>query len=221
MVCYSDLFPGDAQFEGMFNSLAVTVQGSLYSLITGNGYATTYVINDDQASWNQWKGVLKNGWSSLRPAAMFCFTHGADTSIGPNQSTGVSVDDIESFLNNGIASGTTNFATPFGFVFLDGCFTAKGNWPIAFGIETRQVLTAEYNNRKIPPRAFVGWTKEENAGVAGSFTKAHSDLVTTMFSKWSSGFTLQDAISAGMSKTQSIRAPSIFGDVNLKWNWTP
>ena len=42
-----------------------------------------------------------------------------------------------------------------------------------------------------------------------------------MFSKWSSGFTLQDAITPGRLKMQSIRAPSIFGDVNLKWNWTP
>ena len=48
---------------------------------------------------------------------------------------------------------------PYRFVFLDGCSTAEGDWPWAFGISQTTNTIEYYKNNQIRPSAFVGWNQ--------------------------------------------------------------
>jgi hypothetical protein len=99
--------------------------------------------------------------------------HGSANSIG---------GDMTVFDANGKPNGATNFpnskakltsqwvrdnvthsksygAIPFRFVFLDGCDTANGDWPQAWGTPKQEVSADYFRNNKTYPRpcAFVGW----------------------------------------------------------------
>lgn len=70
-------------------------------------------------------------------------------------------------------------AIPFRFVFLDGCNTASGGWPAAWGVPKQSVNSDWYKNSAnnpsgYRPNAFLGWDvtvggKKENWGTIDKF----------------------------------------------------
>lgn len=122
-------------------------------------------------------------WADLR-ATMFdpryrnfyYYGHGAATDIGADVHTFDATNDVTggrifSGSNAHLSSGTVRSeitfnrfagARPYRFAFLDGCNTANGDWPDAFGIEkstnTLSFYTGAGNTRRVRPSAFVGWT---------------------------------------------------------------
>jgi hypothetical protein len=48
-------------------------------------------------------------------------------------------------------------ARPYRFVFLDGCNTANGDWPGAFGMPKQAEPLSYYQGTPNRPSAFVGW----------------------------------------------------------------
>jgi hypothetical protein len=66
-------------------------------------------------------------------------------------------------------------ARPYRFVFLDGCNTANGDWPDAFGVTKTNYFdttwyTSTNNTRHMRPSAFVGWTATVGGQGWGSVT---------------------------------------------------
>lgn len=94
---------------------------------------------------------------------------------------------------------------PFRFVFLDGCKTARGNWPQAFGIPKQENMTAAdfWEKRGIRPRAFVGWNRNKFIGFGWVMWSQALQWRTTFWQEWSRigryGYpdqTLRDAVNA-------------------------
>jgi hypothetical protein len=81
---------------------------------------------------------------------------------------------------------------PFRFVFLDGCDTATGNWPWAWGVPSQAEPLSYYQSASNPsgarPSAFVGWNVElggsKDWGTIGGFWQFRSF--------WMSNWSVQD-----------------------------
>lgn len=79
---------------------------------------------------------------------------------------------------------------PYRFVFLDGCNTADGDWPQAFGIPKKRgmVITDFTEKRGIRPRAFMGWNRKKVVGthtIAGNqLYTAHAQYIAAFWEYW-------------------------------------
>jgi hypothetical protein len=114
---------------------------------------------------------------------------------------------------------------------LDGCSTANGNWPGAFGIDKAGYDISHYtNNANNPkhrrPSAFVGWNQEIGGagwGNSHDFWIFHSEW---MFDWEYNGTTLDQAFknarhSSGWppgGDAQLLGAMRIYGHTNLHFN---
>jgi hypothetical protein len=121
-------------------------------------YALHFGSGDPQGDtdWQAFRNALYD--SSSRN--LVYFGHGGPNGIGYNSATTnrfITSSEIASQLHT-IPAGQTN-RHAFRFVFLDGCQTAKGNLPEAFGILHRQnVDLNDYIAASMRPSAFAGWT---------------------------------------------------------------
>jgi hypothetical protein len=113
------------------------------------------------------------------------------------------------------------FRKPFSFVFIDGCLSATGELPEAFGIPRAISATsyATYDNRK--RRAYMGW------GSTTRNTIANTDFLNWTFRFWQEWLTdpdydrtLGQAIDAAHDAYPDIRnrAPLlVYGAQTLRW----
>lgn len=90
--------------------------------------------------------------------------------LAPNSSSHMTAQYVREWLN------TTPVSSPYRFVFLDGCETAVGPFPDAFGITTgmrkRKLVNLSFykdsqGNYLKRPSAFMGWTIENGFGGLG------------------------------------------------------
>lgn len=74
------------------------------------------------------------------------------------------------------------------FVFLDGCETAKGKWPDAFGIPSKPQPKAWFDKNGYKRyRAFMGWNDFIKIGIGGNPTAnffKHLDFSSGFFQEW-------------------------------------
>jgi len=73
---------------------------------------------------------------------------------------------------------------PYRFVFLSGCNTANGDWPLAFGIpkQRNMVITDFTNKRGLRPRAFLGWNNPQ------IYRYVNAGLLELNFQQWQGQF---------------------------------
>ncbi|MGH7977992.1 MAG: hypothetical protein ACREE6_01355, partial [Limisphaerales bacterium] len=109
----------------------------------------------------------------------YYFGHGSANSIGGDISTLDSSNNITGSINlpgsrsyltsqwvhDNVTYNTVWGPMPFRFVFLDGCDTATGNWPWAWGVPKQTVGPDWYRNSAnnpsgSRPNAFAGWDVE-------------------------------------------------------------
>jgi hypothetical protein len=122
---------------------------------------------------------LGNYWlQTYTTRNLYYFGHGAPDSIGGNISVVDTNSDITGakLLPNSKAQLTSQWVKdnvthnslwgpiPFRFAFLDGCNTANGGWPAAWGVPNEEKTIDYYNAAQTRPSAFVGW----NVKVGGS-----------------------------------------------------
>jgi hypothetical protein len=90
---------------------------------------------------------------------------------------------------------------PFRFVFLDGCDTAAGNWPAAWGVpgqvEPLSYYQSSSNTTGARPSAFAGWDVEIGGNKAWGNVQTFWQFRQFWMSNWSvevtTGETLQQA----------------------------
>jgi|APCry1669189101_1035198.scaffolds.fasta_scaffold10986_1 hypothetical protein len=70
------------------------------------------------------------------------------------------------------------------FVFLTGCNTADGDWPLAFGIpKQRNMAIADFTDKRgLRPRAFLGWNKLK------TYRYINAGLLELNFQQWHGQF---------------------------------
>jgi hypothetical protein len=134
-----------------------------------------------------WANVATNpGLDDNRCRDFFWLGHGCETSLGSGGLGGTAIrsKDIGSGLRNNIISPLTgpNYH-PYRFVFLDGCNTANGNWPQAFGIPKQTGMTMnDFLKRGVRPRAFLGWNYPKQ------YTWVQQNEIETNFLQWNENF---------------------------------
>lgn len=122
-------------------------------------FAIHFQGGSEYADWATFRQALYN---PLSRNLVYC-GHGGPNNLGYNWSNtnvSISAKEIASMLHT-IPAGQTN-RHAFRFVFLDGCSTAKGTLPEAFGILHRENVSAdEYNAAGLRRSAFVGWSAKK------------------------------------------------------------
>lgn len=154
--------------------------GVIPTPVSGNPYAIHFQDTQEAATWFTFKQALFSPY-----ARNVCyFGHGGPNGLGYNQystNTSVIVSEISSILHT-IPAGQTN-AHKFRFVFLDGCSTARGTLPEAFGIiHQENVPSIDYYNASLRPSAFVGWTADKWIGynIGNDINYDHVNFITFM-----------------------------------------
>ena len=147
------------------------------------GYAYTQAERND--SW----ASLKNDLQSWNARNFYYSGHGSPTTIGGDVNELDSSNNItgskhlpgsktsltSGWVKNNVTANKSYGAIPFRFVFLDGCDTAAGDWPQAWGVP-KQVETLDYyqstnNISHARPSAFIGWDVEVGGNGWGTVNK--------------------------------------------------
>ncbi len=115
--------------------------------------------------------------------------HGSPTALGWNSEAKTS--DVAWMLCNNPVNVYTRFNYhPYRFVFLDGCQTAEGDSPQAFGIPKQaNMRISDFTvKRGIRPRAFMGWNRNKTFAIwhnASAFI-SHATYISTFWTSWGS-----------------------------------
>ena len=176
---------------------------------------------------------LTNEFANQSITAFYFYGHGSATgnSIG-TQSAVIGAKNVGAQLGNlflpslnstwGRLAGKPAMVTdkPFNFVFLDGCNTALGNFPEAFGIP-KSVSGLALNEAGLHKRAFMGWT----GTVTFQFDSSHIDWSLQFWTAWIDGgnadVTVARAIQLAYQHDPSVlnNVPiKMYGNDSLKWS---
>jgi hypothetical protein len=154
---------------------------------------------DDYGNWDayalHWGSSNPQGdtdWQAFRNALydphsrnLVYFGHGGVDGLGYNPANTnryIAATEIANMLHT-MPYGQTNRHS-FRFVFLDGCSTAKGTLPEAFGIPHRENIDgADYGAASMRYSAFVGWPTDKAIGTGinlGTIDLNHVNFITAI-----------------------------------------
>lgn len=262
LIAYQDRFYADA--GPRYSSWQPYYESAMQSMAGGPGlhnipvishaikFGASYTQAERDASWSE----LQLRLYSPSTRNFYYNGHGSETTIEGD----VQVVNTDGYVTGGrrfpgskafLDSATVkdlivfNHGTgfrPYRFVFLDGCQTAVGDWPEAFGTEkTTNVLNFYYstnNTRHTPPSAFVGWNVSPGGEGWGN-VQQNQNFRSYWMSNWSVNWTraegelwrsLQDARSGAnwITAGQFENAIRVFGYRVMKfkefngkadWQW--
>ncbi len=189
ITCYQQVFPSWAPGADDLRILMEAVWSvvEIYHQNLLGGATAVYEVN----TWG-W-GQVTNNMVSLSARDFVYFGHGSGTSLGGG---GLTISMVKALLGNNLKDPlTATNMHPYRFVFLDGCNTADGDWPQAFGIPKKKgmVITDFTHKRGIRPRAFMGWNRKKVVGIriiAGNqLYTPHAQYITKFWDWWSNGGT--------------------------------
>jgi hypothetical protein len=134
----------------------------------GNPFALTFQSPGEADAWTSFKSAL---WDP-RARNLVYFGHGGPNNLGynwGNPNISLSAAEIANHLHTMPDTQTNRHG--FRFVMLDGCSTAQGTLPEAFGIMHQENLPIDpYAAASIRPSAFAGWDKDMRiAWLGGEF----------------------------------------------------
>lgn len=128
-------------------------------------YGLTFGSENPQGN-TDWQN-FRNALYDPRSRNLVYFGHGGPTGLGYDTTSTnrfISTTEIGDRLHT-IPIGQTNCHS-FRFAFLDGCSTAKGNLPEAFGMLHRENIDGvDYANASMRYSAFVGWPEDKMIGL--------------------------------------------------------
>jgi len=161
---------------------------------------------------------LTNMFADPNATAFYFYGHGSATgnSIGTLGAVigainvGIMLDNFYLPSYNGKPAMVTH--KPFNFVFLDGCNTALGMFPEAFGIPKAVSGATIVDAGQLHRRAFMGWT----GTVTFQFDSSHIDWSLQFWTAWmdngNGDVTLARAIQLAYQAD-----PSVFNNVPIKY----
>lgn len=133
----------------------------------GEAFRIRYNDGNEVSSWQAFRQALYHPNSRN----LFYSGHGGANGIGYNAANTnlfIPRSEIAAALRT-VPAGQTN-RHAFRFVFLDGCQTANGRLPEAFGIvQEKELPFTHYYNSGERYSAFVGWNKSPTAGYANQY----------------------------------------------------
>jgi hypothetical protein len=166
-------------------------------------FGATYSQADRDASWQSLGSNYLQRWNIRN---FYYFGHGAPDSIGGDVNTLDSSNNItgaknlpgsKAYLTSKWVHDNVTFNSlwgpiPFRFVFLDGCDTAKGGWPQAWGVPKQAEPLSYYqstnNTAGRRPSAFVGWDVEIGGNKGWGTIDKFWQFRTSWMAQWSVEF---------------------------------
>ncbi len=228
VVCYEQIFqswqPGADEVRLMVNAI-----WNVEEVFHQNRLGTFVMPYEIQGS-NEWAVVTNSsnlGWVGV--SDFFYFGHGSSTKLGSG--AGLTLAAVQKLLANNFSDPlTATNRHPYRFVFLDGCNTADGDWPQAFGIPKKQGMSvADFTQKRgIRPRAFMGWNRKKVVGTGilsgGSLFPPHMEYIGKFWDWWgnggSGGRNVSDAIDqAKQTAPNGALGMTLFGAEDLWINY--
>jgi len=195
-------------------------------------FGTNYTQIQRNDSW----ATLKAYMFSPEYRNFYYFGHGWATGFGGDRHThdtngvpngGVAYPGGKAYLTSKKVHDEITFnkhggARPYRFVWLDGCSTANGDWPNAFGVNKATNSISYYTNSVSNPShrrpsAFVGWNQTVGGPGWGTLQNAMLCRTEWMFQwqyNWST-MTLVDALETGRSHSSWIPASQFWGALRV------
>jgi hypothetical protein len=191
------------------------------SPVGSDPFAIGFQNADEANNWYSFKWTMF--YSTVRN--LVYFGHGGPNGLGYDQrntNTSVTVPEIEAALHT-VPAGQTN-RHAFRFVFLDGCSTAKGTLPEAFGILHKEnVSLTDYYNASMRPSCFCGWAADKAVGfiVSGGINYDHVNFVSHIEEDMLMGASIGDAYNYSCSQSDVVTILTsefkIFGSRDLSF----
>ncbi len=172
MPVYGEIDSGDNSYGYLNEMMAASVAAVVGSAYGQNDDA---VVNNQNTTAGDWPGLILNAssrWNQLRGLLsqpdfhnFFYFGHGWTDLIGRNSGDKITSAEMQTLLTNNCTwtyyGGAQLYGAikhPYRFVFLDGCNTATGYLPLAFGIPPLRISEDDWDNKyHLQPRSFLGW----------------------------------------------------------------
>lgn len=199
---------------------------SKYAIKFGTNSYTQTQRND---SWIDLKANLSAG----RYRNFYYHGHGGPNTIGTDVhvfdtnglvTAGTRLPGSKAFLTSQILSNEFTFnrysgSRPFRFAWLDGCSTANGNWPGAFGVGKTTNSLSWYTNsatnpKHMRPSAFVGWNQTVGGPTWGS-AQAFWNFRSEWMFDWSYNWQSRGLMQAFTNARQTANWPP--GGDNRLW----
>lgn len=171
-------------------------------------------------------------WNTLRMALIeptarnfYYFGHGVTDQIGAGTNDWKRITTAQ--LYSALATKDLNAPTrhAYRYVFLDGCETAAGDLPLAFGIPKKKLMRLiDFLNDGRRPCAFMGWTKTKWVGYFGIYVHyPHINFVTHFKYEWiENDYQLNEAVARAANYPDAsginIGNMKIYGYNQLRYN---
>ncbi len=237
IVTYLDTFyePGTRR-DIMSAGISGIAGGPAYREVPTSVIPLKYGTNDyTQAQRNDSWGTLKANMFASDARNLYYYGHGWANGIGGDLHTysnnvvtgGTTLRGSKAFLSSQIVRDQITFnkyggARPYRFVWLDGCSTANGDWPNAFGVNKttnslpwyQSITTNPSRNR---PSAFVGWNQTVGGpgwGTLQAFFNCRSEWMTQWSYNWNTK-TLVDALEDGRQSSNWIDSGKYWGALRV------
>lgn len=162
-------------------------------------FGRVYSQTNRDHSWD----ILRTFLTSWNNRNFYYFGHGSANTIGGDISTLDSSNNItgskslpgsasylsSQWVHDNVTYNSVWGPMPFRFVFLDGCDTATGNWPWAWGVPKQTVGPDWYRNSAnnpsgSRPNAFAGWDVEIGGSTAWGTPKGFWQFRDDWMSQW-------------------------------------
>jgi hypothetical protein len=159
---------------------------------------------------------LKNNLNNPGVTALYFYGHGtASGNAFGTETTGIFASNLAALFGNyyyPVFKGKQALVThkPFNFVFLDGCNTALGDLPEAFGIP-KYISGAQLNEAGLHKRAFLGWT----GPVVFQFDTSHINWSLKFWEVWIDGG-LGDKTVIAAKLAADAYSPSVVNNVPIR-----
>jgi len=126
---------------------------------------------------NDWNALR---WALIHPTSrnFFYFGHGGRNQIGSSTNALTHISSTQLFNALATADPMATNRHAYRFVFLDGCETAKGDLPLAFGIPKKKLTVADLADDGRRPCAFMGWSSTKWIGILNRVWYDHINFVT-------------------------------------------
>ena len=245
----NNFYPSGTSSHDKMVAAMSAIQGWVnYRDVTTQYHPLAYGTNNTtQEERNESWAILKNNLLAFPEFRNFYyFGHGSPNSMG---------GDMDYYDTNGLVVGSTSTAKSkarltapevksdvtfnkrigehhYRFVWLDGCNTAEGGWPDAFGVNKATNSLSYYNSSvtnpsRKRPSAFVGWATKpggEGWGTVTGFFNARSEWIKQWSYYWQTE-SLVDAMEFGRNNSNWIPQSKfwdgirVYGYNELKMNF--
>jgi len=132
---------------------------------------------------NDWNALR---WALIHPTSrnFFYFGHGGRNQIGSSTNALTHISSTQLFNALATADPMATNRHAYRFVFLDGCETAKGDLPLAFGIPKKKLTVADLADDGRRPCAFMGWSSTKWIDILNRVWYDHINFVTWFKYEW-------------------------------------